>query len=63
MTEMSYSVKVSAIQKLLHYNQISINVLSYEKGEAIAVSTTTERFDTHDNYLLIISDGEKSHYC
>ena len=59
---MSYPVKVPDILKFEHYNQISINVFGYEKGEVIPVRITTERFNNHVN-LLLISNGKKSHYC
>ena len=62
MTGMSYLVKVPDIPKFEHYNQISINVFGYEKGEVIPVRITTERFNNHVN-LLLIFNGKKSHYC
>ena len=37
-------------------------MLGFEKGNLYPVHITKERFDQHVN-LLLISDGQKSHYC
>ena len=58
----TFPVKVKDIHKFEIQNKISVNVLGFEKGNLYPVHVTKERFDQHVN-LLLISDGQKSHYC
>ena len=58
----TFPVKVKDIHKFEIQNKISVNVLGFEKGNLYPVHVTKERFDQHVN-LLLLSDGQKSHYC
>ena len=60
-----YPVSLRAIDRFEHLNpNISISVLGYNKEERVyplRISKCTKR--KHDIVLLLIKDGEKSHYC
>ncbi|OWF56062.1 uncharacterized protein LOC110452091 [Mizuhopecten yessoensis] len=58
----SFPVKVADINKFETQNNITVNVLGYEKGSLFPIHVTKQRFDLHVD-LLLISDGRKSHYC
>ena len=60
-----YPVSLRAIDRFEHLNpNISISILGYNKEERVyplRISKCTKR--KHDIVLLLIKDGEKSHYC
>ena len=60
-----YPVSLRAIDRFEHLNpNISISVLGYNKEERVyplRISKCTKR--KHDIVLLLLKDGEKSHYC
>ena len=60
-----YPVSLRAIDRFEHLNpNISISVLGYNKEERVyplRISKYTKR--KHDIVLLLLKDGEKSHYC
>ncbi|XP_033761654.1 uncharacterized protein LOC117343421 [Pecten maximus] len=60
-TGISSPVSMVDIPKFETQNQISINVLGYEKG-LFPVHVTKNRYEKHVD-LLMISDQKKSHYC
>ena len=65
MEGIRYPVSLRAIDRFEHLNlNISISVLGYNKEERVyplRISKCTKR--KHDIVLLLIKDGEKSHYC
>ena len=65
MDGIRYPVNFRAIDRFEHLNpNISISVLGYNKEERVyplRISKCTKR--KHDIILLLIKDGEKSHYC
>ena len=65
MDGIRYPVNFRAIDRFEHLNpNISISVLGYNKEERVyplRISKCTKR--KHDIVLLLIKDGEKSHYC
>ena len=65
MEGIRYPVSLRAIDRFEHLNpNISISVLGYNKEERVyplRISKCTKR--KHDIVLLLLKDGEKSHYC
>ena len=65
MEGIRYPVSLRDINRFEHLNpNISISVLGYNKEERVyplRISKCTKR--KHDIVLLLIKDGEKSHYC
>ena len=65
MDGIRYPVNFRVIDRFEHLNpNISISVLGYNKEERVyplRISKCTKR--KHDIILLLIKDGEKSHYC
>ena len=65
MEGIHYPVSLRAIDRFEHLNlNISISVLGYNKEERVyplRISKCTKR--KHDIVLLLLKDGEKSHYC
>ena len=65
MQGIHYPVSLRDINRFEHLNpNISISVLGYNKEERVyplRISKCTKR--KHDIVLLLIKDGEKSHYC
>ena len=50
-----FPVKLVYIPKFQKQNEISVNVLGYEKSEVFPIHVTRNRYDRHVN-LLMISD-------
>ena len=65
MEGIRYPVSLRAIDRFEHLNpNISMSVLGYNKEERVyplRISKCTKR--KHDIVLLLLKDGEKSHYC
>ena len=65
MEGIHYPVSLRVIDRFEHLNpNISISVLGYNKEERVyplRISKCTKR--KHDIVLLLLKDGEKSHYC
>ena len=61
-TDIPFPVKVCDINKFEKLNDISVNVFGYEHGTLYPLHLTKVRGVRHVN-LLLISKGEKYHYC
>ena len=59
---LSYPTPLSDIKKFQECNAISINVFGWENSEVFPLQITNFRFEKHVN-LLLISHGERRHYC
>ena len=57
-----FPVQTKDILKFENQNDISVNVFGYEKGNVYPIHLTKKRFQRHGD-LLIISNGDRPHYC
>lgn len=57
--DISFPVKMDDIPKFEKQNDMSINIIGYEKNEIFPVRIAKYRFERHVN-LLMISDNRKS---
>ena len=57
-----FPMTVNQIPKFEKQNTISINVIAYDERELYPIYVTKFKFERHVN-LLLISEGEKHHYC
>jgi hypothetical protein len=55
-------MRVADVPKFEKKNDITVNVFGYEKQEIYPIHLTKERGFRHVN-LLVITSGEKTHYC
>ena len=63
MTGVSYPTPLSDICKIERNNNISINVLGYDETDLVYPLYRTKQVKEKHVNLLLIKEGEKSHYC
>jgi hypothetical protein len=61
-TGIDFPVQMKDISKFENQNDITVNVFGYEKGNIYPIHLTKKRFVRHVD-LLVISNGNKSHFC
>ena len=61
-TGIPFPMKICDVNKFEKLNDISVNVFGYEQGTLYPIHLTKTRGVRHVN-LLLISKGEKHHYC
>jgi len=62
MEGIEFPVKIHQISKFENQNNISINLFGYEKKQFFPIYISEKGFKSFYD-LLLISDGEKRHYC
>ena len=61
--DLKFPMETKDISRVEKVNEISINVYGYEKTEVYPLRVSTRTSDSHHINLLLISEGEKKHYC
>ena len=61
--DLNFPMELKDISRFEKLNEISINVYGYEKTEVYPLRVSTHTSDSHHVNLLLISEGEKKHYC
>jgi hypothetical protein len=61
-TGIDFPVQMKDISRFESQNDITINVFGYDRGNIYPIHLTKERFMRHVD-LLVISNGQRSHYC
>ena len=62
--DLNFPMELTQITRFEKLNKVSVNVYGYDQNEIYPLSVSTRTSDySHQVNLLLISEGEKKHYC